>query len=225
MLLLKPFLCTHCGVRQPSLDSERRHILLHRKKYLKTQRLGMLWRKSERIGFHKNVISNIHLPEHRCKFCQSCFPNENLLDGHLILAHDTKKPYQCEIFQNRLSRRSNLNDHKRTHTKEKPYQCEICQKRFSHRNTLKNHLKTHTKENPYQCQICHQCSFTQWQSEDSHEDSHQTRNLIVATFVRSVFHIAVLWIITSRLTPKRNHFCVRFVRNVFHDELIWIHTW
>ena len=31
---LKPFLCTYCGVLLPSLETTRRHVLRHRKKYI-----------------------------------------------------------------------------------------------------------------------------------------------------------------------------------------------
>ena len=89
MRFLKPFICTYCGVWQPSLDTKRRHVLKHRKKYLKTQRMGMLLTKSEQIGFYK-VTSNIDvLRVHRRNFFPKCFSSQNHLDEN--------KLYQCEI--------------------------------------------------------------------------------------------------------------------------------
>ncbi|KAF7494201.1 Zinc finger protein [Sarcoptes scabiei] len=49
--------------------------------------------------------------------------------------------------------RSNLWDHKKTHTGEKPYACNwpSCTMRFSQTHQLKLHLRSHTGERPYVC--------------------------------------------------------------------------
>lgn len=49
--------------------------------------------------------------------------------------------------------RSNLWDHKKTHTGEKPYACNwpSCSMRFSQTHQLKLHLRSHTGERPYVC--------------------------------------------------------------------------
>ena len=49
--------------------------------------------------------------------------------------------------------RSNLWDHKKTHTGEKPYVCTwpSCTMRFSQTHQLKLHLRSHTGERPYVC--------------------------------------------------------------------------
>ncbi|KAI2809709.1 hypothetical protein RDWZM_003098 [Blomia tropicalis] len=49
--------------------------------------------------------------------------------------------------------RSNLWDHKKTHTGEKPYICSwpSCTMRFSQTHQLKLHLRSHTGERPYIC--------------------------------------------------------------------------
>ncbi|KAH9404275.1 PREDICTED: zinc finger protein 184-like [Rhagoletis zephyria] len=49
--------------------------------------------------------------------------------------------------------RSNLWDHKKTHTGEKPYVCTwpSCTMRFSQTHQLKLHLRSHTGERPYIC--------------------------------------------------------------------------
>lgn len=50
--------------------------------------------------------------------------------------------------------RSNLWDHKKTHTGEKPYVCNwpSCSMRFSQTHQLKLHLRSHTGERPYECE-------------------------------------------------------------------------
>lgn len=49
--------------------------------------------------------------------------------------------------------RSNLWDHKKTHTGEKPYVCTwpSCSMKFSQTHQLKLHLRSHTGERPYVC--------------------------------------------------------------------------
>ena len=49
--------------------------------------------------------------------------------------------------------RSNLWDHKKTHTGERPYHCTWpdCNMRFSQTHQLKIHQRSHTGERPYQC--------------------------------------------------------------------------
>ena len=56
--------------------------------------------------------------------------------------------------------RSNLWDHKKTHTGEKPYICSwpSCTMRFSQTHQLKLHLRSHTGERPYIC-IANACLF------------------------------------------------------------------
>ena len=136
MGILKPFLCTHCGIWQPSLDTKRRHVLQHRKKYFKTQQLGMLWRQLEQIGNrYIKVSSNIDAPVHR---------SQNHLGSHLM-THGIKRLYQCENCQKCFSKWTDMTRHTRTHTKEKPFQCEICQKCFSRRGNL----NTHTHDNSH----------------------------------------------------------------------------
>ena len=66
---LKPFLCTYCDIWKPSLDAKRRHVLRHRKKYLKTKWLGMMC---------------IDVSVHWCNFCPKGFTNHDHLKSHSI---------------------------------------------------------------------------------------------------------------------------------------------
>lgn len=73
-------------------------------------------------------------------------------------------------------RRSNLNDHLKTHTAERPYICDYCDKGFKQMAHLKEHLRIHTGERPYKCHLC-PMDFKQSSSLTRHLETH-TREML-----------------------------------------------
>ena len=163
------------GMKYIGIERKWRSYLIESLHGLSTQRKTSSVNRSKRtcsrtIGMHAHTTQNQckicyisasmlsgHIKTHtkekpwRCKYCQICFPNEDILMYHIKRAH--AKRYQCKHCQKRFVTSGELTRHIRTHTKEKPYQCEQCQKYFSRSDRLKAHIRTHANEK-YQCEHC-----------------------------------------------------------------------
>ena len=157
MKTLKPFRCVYCGIWHTSLDSKRRHALLHRKKCLIIMCFRKLWEKSEQYVTSTStpILGTILLTDvrpYQYKYRED-FTHSGNLNIH-IRTHTKKKPYQCEYCQKCFAQKGDLQKHVRTQTKEKLYQCEYCKKHFLTKSNLMVHIKTHTKEKTRQCEYC-----------------------------------------------------------------------
>lgn len=60
----------------------------------------------------------------------------------------------------KFKKKSQYNNHIKTHSNEKPYVCEICGQVYKQRGSLKVHLAMHTGKTNFKCQHCNK-SFTQ----------------------------------------------------------------
>ena len=80
----------------------------------------------------------------------------------------------CELYFNRIfflffslqtTRKSNLVQHRLTHSKEKPHQCEICGRAFSLAKNMRRHARQHdTNATIFNCNITN-CSFKTLRSD------------------------------------------------------------
>ena len=71
-----------------------------------------------------------------------------------MLVHTELKEHQCEVCENKFSRKGDLKRHMLTHTNKKDHECDICKKRFSKKCSLIDHFKIHSGEKPYGCADC-----------------------------------------------------------------------
>merc|ERR1711874_660626 len=69
-----------------------------------------------------------------------------------IRTHTREKPYQCNQCDKAFPEMQNLTKHKNTHW-VKPCQCSHCKKSFAQNSNLLIHLKTHTVEKSYHYNI------------------------------------------------------------------------
>eukprot|EP00470_Lotharella_oceanica_P010778 CAMPEP_0170188556 /NCGR_PEP_ID=MMETSP0040_2-20121228/44666_1 /TAXON_ID=641309 /ORGANISM="Lotharella oceanica, Strain CCMP622" /LENGTH=182 /DNA_ID=CAMNT_0010435881 /DNA_START=302 /DNA_END=850 /DNA_ORIENTATION=+ len=60
---------------------------------------------------------------------------------------DGKKVWRCSYCNRLFKRKSNLNQHTRTHTKEKPYSCKCCQRKFTHSSNRNSHQRRCVEQN------------------------------------------------------------------------------
>jgi hypothetical protein len=65
-------------------------------------------------------------------------------------------PVNCPYCARSFRRRTNLNDHLRTHTRERPYKCSWpgCQAAFTQRSNCVRHFAAHRGERPFECRQC-----------------------------------------------------------------------
>uniref|UniRef100_L7LY62 Putative zinc finger protein n=1 Tax=Rhipicephalus pulchellus TaxID=72859 RepID=L7LY62_RHIPC len=112
----------------------------------------------------------------KCDHCSKAFRLKTQLTVHQrihaesVLHHHGRPPHsgsrsgerelKCRVGGHTARRRSDTNDHLRTHTAERPYKCNYCDKGFKKKACLNVHLRIHTGERPYKCHLC-PMDFTQ----------------------------------------------------------------
>lgn len=115
------------------------------------QSLDQLLKTRSKPGNRKNN------KQHICDICQSVFPTQLRLHGHMRTDHD-QKPIKCPHCDRRFSTKSNMNLHLRIHTpveeRTLTHICHICAKPFETIRSLKQHLITHEQTVSLQCPIC-----------------------------------------------------------------------
>ncbi|CAH2043788.1 unnamed protein product, partial [Iphiclides podalirius] len=131
--------------------------------------------------------------EPRCSFCDSPFPNIDVLDRHLIQAHaQPAAAFHCELCNRAYSSRALLLRHRAlAHTDIRKYPCENCPKRhiraqhvgarshacpecgktFATSSGLKQHTHIHSSVKPFQCKVCFK-AYTQFSNLCRHKRMH-----------------------------------------------------
>ncbi|CAH0718612.1 unnamed protein product, partial [Brenthis ino] len=95
----------------------------------------------------KDHIRKVHCAEQKyiCEVCGKGFTAEYLLMRHKMV-HDMKV-IECPVCSKKLSGRTNMSVHLRTHTDSRPHKCDTCGKTFVRKCSLNLHIKfVHNKE-------------------------------------------------------------------------------
>lgn len=75
-----------------------------------------------------------------------------------------------------FKRKSNLNNHLKTHVSEYKFPCLICLKRFNQKSHLIEHMNVHLNEKNHHCFLCEK-SFKYKRSLLEHKRIHNKKNI------------------------------------------------
>ena len=73
---------------------------------------------------------------------------------HVVVVHEGRKRFKCEICNAEFGQKSDLNKHVAVvHEGKKQFTCDICNSEFGQKGTLKQHVVV-VHEGNKQCEIC-----------------------------------------------------------------------
>ncbi|XP_030054335.1 zinc finger protein 141-like isoform X1 [Microcaecilia unicolor] len=75
------------------------------------------------------------------------------LQQHKI-THTGKKPFKCCECNKLFKKKSELQRHKVIHTGDKPFKCPECDKWFKRKSAMLRHKMTHTGDKLFKCSVC-----------------------------------------------------------------------
>ncbi|KAL7013155.1 hypothetical protein ACKWTF_015222 [Chironomus riparius] len=108
--------------------------------------------------YKNHLVTHIDSQPFKCDLCPKGYKRKQLLEFHLIGAHQTERKLQCTICDFETINLQELKKHRNVHLKN--FQCEVCQKEFKERRYLAlHHEAVHVKERNYQCLICEKDFF------------------------------------------------------------------
>lgn len=106
---------------------------------------------------HYEIITGKPLVKFDCPICKKHYESETGLRRHYSSSHKemgVDLTVICEVCGKRISNRTRLTRHMRTHNGEKPFPCSVCKRNFATKCLLTSHLRVHTGEKPYICSFC-----------------------------------------------------------------------
>lgn len=179
----QPYFCVFCDVRFSTRKRWEKHLPKHSAEApFVCKDCGKAFKWKHALTAH----SVIHAPVKKF-LCQECgfstshvstFRFHNRIHSGNLMKCDVKN---C-TFQ--TTRKSNLVQHKLTHSKEKPHQCEICGRAFSLAKNMRRHARQHdTNATIFKCTVAN-CVFKTLRSDKYIEHVkkyHPENNLKVKT--------------------------------------------
>lgn len=108
-----------------------------------------------------------------CRDCGEPFPNKSELMEHRA-THTNKPPFQCYLCPRKYTSRKRLKLHLKVHTGEGLIACNLCEKKFTTRYEMKKHKQLHYPA--FLCSICGQ-TLTSSKALDNHIAAHENREI------------------------------------------------
>ncbi|CAC5381027.1 KRAB [Mytilus coruscus] len=143
----KKFTCEVCSKRfMRKYDLQQHMMRVH--SFIKAAR-GKIISSEEEL-----LASNNEADLKTCKFCQTHFTTQFMLDAHLEEKHSEERPFECPTCQSKFPTQKKLVRHKDSVHSERQHQCEHCEKSFRFLYALKEHEKTHNEAKPFLCDDC-----------------------------------------------------------------------
>ena len=197
-----PFSCNECGRGFTQKEMLDKHLIRHKKGYIKTQKSSLecnvCFRKfdsAEHIANH--IKEHLSEPDVAGEFkCASC--GEVLLSHHVFIQHvfdhiskasdkKTAKVIICDMCGRKLASLASLAQHLKVHAGECPFSCDKCGRGFTQKEMLDKHLIRHkrgfikTQKNSLECNICYH-KFDSAENLETHIKEHLSEPDIAGEF-------------------------------------------
>ena len=104
---------------------------------------------SEPTALRRHIDKCLNIRNFICSKCGEAFVQKIALDNHMKYKHSNDRNYICDVegCGKAFKSKSNLAQHKQTHSEERPHQCPYCEKAYKHFKDLLTHVDTkHSKE-------------------------------------------------------------------------------
>lgn len=174
----RPFICQECSKAFTQMCALNVHKRVHSglKRFIcHFANCTMMFAESSDLIKHQRTHTKDR--PHKCQICTRSFRQSGALTDHMRRDHTNEKLHICDVKDCNMAfaTRSNLTNHKRTHSDEKRFACIHCSFRTKTKGNLREHLKRHEAQKSY----AHECKMqdcgTQLWSEGDVKCSIRTR--------------------------------------------------
>ncbi|CAL8121434.1 unnamed protein product [Orchesella dallaii] len=150
----RPFSCSICTRACTTAASLKSHMRVHA---LVKPFCGNICEKrySSSVAYkaHCQRHTGIDARNHKCDECSNAFYTKGILNSHVKIVHQKKRPFPCNICGRCFSSKHASNQHINVHLKETPYKCRIC----GIRNNQKQHIKNFHSNSEREGHPCPKC--------------------------------------------------------------------
>ena len=173
--------CPYCGKQFSQSEYLTAHLKTHEER--NAHNYSYMCEICSQAFSNPNYLK-IHMKKHQektiqCTMCPKMFRWESSLTGHMAAAHNAGKALnlKCEYCGKQFADKSNLKNHRYTHTTEKPHHCGVCGRGYIRRDLMMTHQRNCTaikQDTSSGQQINQEESISQlYQSRSQSPEQHQ----------------------------------------------------